>query len=210
MDWMGRWQRDLSAPPGFANRWRLSESPDSDESLHLAPAIHRLWAGNFPLWTESRIPYRSIWPNAGHWVIPAFALGRYRLFHRLFHRALMSLILASNSQIRGSMLDQAGSVRDPVARVRRSFGQAGRLGRRGSWRCDWPRRRPLDRGGAGDWVIGSDSTVSVDGARYSKPRDREQAAATFAPSPAGRCCLSSAVALARQGQVDWSHAETAG
>ena len=31
--------------------------------------------------------------------------------------------------------------------------------------------------GADDWVIGSDSTVTVDGVRYSKPRDRDEAAA---------------------------------
>lgn len=63
--------------------------------------------------------------------------------------------------------------------------------------------------GPSDWVIGSDSSVSVDGIRYSKPRDRK-AATDHLRSFSGRTMLlSSAVALARDGRVDWSHAETA-
>ena len=64
-------------------------------------------------------------------------------------------------------------------------------------------------GGPDDWVIGSDSTVTVDGARYSKPRDRDEAAAHLRAFSGRTMLLSSAVALARQGAVDWSHAETA-
>lgn len=63
--------------------------------------------------------------------------------------------------------------------------------------------------GVGAWVIGSDSTVSVDGARYSKPRDRAEAAAHLRAFSGRTILLSSAVALARRGKVDWSHAETA-
>lgn len=60
-----------------------------------------------------------------------------------------------------------------------------------------------------DWVIGSDSIVSVDGKRFSKPRDRDEAA-THLRSFSGRTMLlSGAVALASEGKVDWSHAETA-
>lgn len=62
---------------------------------------------------------------------------------------------------------------------------------------------------AGDWVIGSDSTISVDGTRYSKPRDRDEAAAHLRAFSGRPMLLSSAVALAREGQVDWSYAETA-
>lgn len=64
-------------------------------------------------------------------------------------------------------------------------------------------------GAATDWVIGSDSTVSVDGARYSKPRDREEAASHLRAFSGRTMLLSSAVALANQGLVDWAHAETA-
>jgi septum formation protein len=60
-----------------------------------------------------------------------------------------------------------------------------------------------------NWVIGSDSTIMVDGKRYSKPRDRDEAANHLRTFSARTMLLSSAVALARQGRVEWSHAETA-
>ncbi len=60
-----------------------------------------------------------------------------------------------------------------------------------------------------DWVIGSDSVISVDGTRFSKPRDRAEAGAHLAAFSGRTMLLSSAVALARGGAVDWSHAETA-
>ena len=63
--------------------------------------------------------------------------------------------------------------------------------------------------GADAWVIGSDSTVTVGGVRYSKPRDRQQAAEHLRAFSGRTMLLSSAVALANQGRVDWSHAETA-
>lgn len=55
------------------------------------------------------------------------------------------------------------------------------------------------------WVIGSDSVVSVGSRRFSKPRDRNEAAThlrTFSGQPMQ---LVSAVALAHNGKVDWSH-----
>lgn len=61
----------------------------------------------------------------------------------------------------------------------------------------------------GDWVIGSDSAVEVDGLLYSKPRDRDEAAAHLKAFSGRAMMLSSAVALARDGVVDWCHAETA-
>lgn len=62
---------------------------------------------------------------------------------------------------------------------------------------------------ADDWVIGSDSSVSVDGLRYSKPCDRDEAAAHLRAFSGRTMLLSSAVALANRGRSDWSHAETA-
>ncbi len=123
----------------------------------------------------------------------------------------MSLILASNSQIRRIMLDQAGvifTVRSP------EFDEdAVKLGHGGDGES---LARRLAEGkaasvmsDAGDWVIGSDSTISVDGTRYSKPRDREESAAHLRAFSGQTMLLSSAVALARSGQADWSHAETA-
>ena len=61
----------------------------------------------------------------------------------------------------------------------------------------------------GEWVIGSDSVVEVDRQRYSKPRDRAQAAEHLRGFSGRTMLLSSAVALADGGQLDWSHAETA-
>lgn len=60
-----------------------------------------------------------------------------------------------------------------------------------------------------DWVIGSDSVVSVAGRIFDKPRDREEAAGHlrfFSDKP---MALTSAVALVRGGDLDWRHVETA-
>ncbi len=58
-------------------------------------------------------------------------------------------------------------------------------------------------------MIGSDSAVSVGGLLYSKPRDRDEAALHLRAFSGRTMMLSSAVALARDGAVDWVHAETA-
>ena len=122
----------------------------------------------------------------------------------------MSLILASNSQIRRLMLEQADvefAVRSPEfdEAHAKNDGQSGEQ-----------LAKQLAEGkavsvadGPDDWVIGSDSTVSVDGIRYSKPRDRDEAAVHLRAFSGRTILLSSAVALANQGRVDWSHAETA-
>lgn len=108
------------------------------------------------------------------------------------------------------MLEQAGvefDVRSPVFdedQVKRDGLEGEELARR------------LAEGKAGsislgpeDWLIGSDSTISVDGVRYSKPRSRDEAAAHLRTFSGRTMLLSSAVALARQGEVDWSHVDTA-
>ena len=123
----------------------------------------------------------------------------------------MTLILASNSEIRRHMLTQAGmefratSPEFDEATVKQAHvgdGQSLALtlaeGKAGSISA-----------GPGDWVIGSDSVVSVDGRFYSKPRDRSAAAAHLAAFSGRSMLLSSAVALVKDGRIDWSHAETA-
>jgi septum formation protein len=123
----------------------------------------------------------------------------------------MSLILASNSQIRRSMLEQAGvdfAVRSPKydeAAAKQDFIDDGETlalrlaeGKAASVAA-----------GPDDWVIGSDSTVTVEEVRYSKPRDREEAANHLRAFSGRTMLLSSAVALAGNQRVDWSHAETA-
>jgi septum formation protein len=61
----------------------------------------------------------------------------------------------------------------------------------------------------GDWVIGSDSTVSVDGRLFDKPHGREDAAEHLRTFSGRNMLLSSAVALATEGRADWTHCETA-
>lgn len=122
----------------------------------------------------------------------------------------MSLILASKSEIRRSMLTQAGvafEVRPPDF-DEHSVKQEGFEGEILAARLAEGKAASIDTG-PGDWVIGSDSTVSVDGRHYSKPRDRGEAAEHLRLFSGNTMLLSSAVALARNGKVDWSHAETA-
>ena len=83
----------------------------------------------------------------------------------------MSLILASNSQIRRVMLEQAG-----VEFVARPPDFDEDKVKRGHVGDGENLARQLAEGkamsvaaGPGNWVIGSDSVVSVDGIRFSKP-----------------------------------------
>ena len=63
--------------------------------------------------------------------------------------------------------------------------------------------------GSGDWVIGSDSVVSAGGRLFDKPGDRADAADHLRFFSGKVMQLTSAVALARGGEIDWSHVETA-
>ena len=60
-----------------------------------------------------------------------------------------------------------------------------------------------------DWVIGSDSIVTVDGRQFDKPADREQAVEHLRFFSGNPMVLTSAVALARGGAVDWSVSDSA-
>jgi septum formation protein len=61
----------------------------------------------------------------------------------------------------------------------------------------------------GAWVIGSDSVVSSGGRLFSKPRDKTEAAEHLRSFSGKPMQLTSAVALAHGGNLDWSHVETA-
>jgi len=61
----------------------------------------------------------------------------------------------------------------------------------------------------GEWVIGSDSVVSVGGRLFSKPTDRAEAADHLRFFSGKRMELTSAVALAHGGTLEWEHADTA-
>ena len=58
-------------------------------------------------------------------------------------------------------------------------------------------------------VLGSDSLVEVDGDRFNKPGSREEAAAHLRSFSGREMQLHSAAALARNGEVVWSHAAMA-
>lgn len=59
------------------------------------------------------------------------------------------------------------------------------------------------------WVIGSDSLLSVDGRRFSKPAGREEAAEHLRVFSGRTMTLTSAVTLAKGGAVEWSTADFA-
>lgn len=61
----------------------------------------------------------------------------------------------------------------------------------------------------GQWVIGSDSVVSVDAERFGKPADRATAAEHLRRFSGKPMVLTSAVALARDGVADWAVADSA-
>jgi septum formation protein len=58
-------------------------------------------------------------------------------------------------------------------------------------------------------VIGSDSVVSVGGRLFGKPRDRDEAAEHLRFFSGKTMLLTSAVALARGGKVDWECLDSA-
>jgi septum formation protein len=60
-----------------------------------------------------------------------------------------------------------------------------------------------------DWVIGSDSVVSVVGRSFDKPSGRDEAAEHLRFFSGKSMLLTSAVALARNGELDWRHVATA-
>lgn len=122
----------------------------------------------------------------------------------------MPLILASTSPIRHQLLRQAGveviviePQVDEEAVKKAHVGDAPGL----ALRLAEAKARSPER--PSDFVIGSDSTLSVDGCLYSKPRDRAEAARHLAAFSGKDIVLSSAVALARDGVIEWRHVDHA-
>ena len=124
----------------------------------------------------------------------------------------MSLILASSSAIRRAMLDQAGVAyevvrpevdEDPIqaAHAGEDFELALALAEAKAGEVS--ARRP------GDWVIGGDSVISVEGRRFSKPASRAEAEDHLRFFSGRPMRLVSSVALARDGLVEWNHISNA-
>jgi septum formation protein len=63
--------------------------------------------------------------------------------------------------------------------------------------------------GDDDWVIGSDSVVGAGDRLFDKPRSRDDAAEHLRFFSGKEMQLTSAVALARGGTLDWRHVERA-
>ena len=119
----------------------------------------------------------------------------------------MTLILASTSAIRRQMLDAAGvayeAAKPAVDETALKLGltSAAEIARR------LAEAKALSI--PGGWVIGSDSVVSCGGRLFSKPEDREEAADHLRFFSGKTMELTSAVALTRGAQLDWSHVATA-
>lgn len=120
----------------------------------------------------------------------------------------MGLILASTSAIRRQMLDAAGvdyrackpEVDEALLKAR--FDTADEI----ASALAAAKASSIDGDG---WVIGSDSIVSVGRRLFDKPRGREEAAEHLRFFSGKTMLLTSAVALACAGDVDWVHLETA-
>ena len=132
-------------------------------------------------------------------------------YPQAFPDRAMSLILASNSSIRKAMLDQAGlSYRIVSPDFDEDIVKQKHVGDGEGLVIRLAQGKALSiAAGDNDWIIGSDSSVIVDGERFSKPRNRDDAAAHLRAFSRRTLELSSGVALVRDGKVVWSHAETA-
>lgn len=109
------------------------------------------------------------------------------------------------------MLNQAGidHEAEPAAIDESTAKQAGRPGAEVALELAREKALAVSRRRPGDWVIGSDSVVSIGGTLFDKPADRDQAAEHLRRFSGRTMELSSAVALARDGAVDWTHADSA-
>ena len=123
----------------------------------------------------------------------------------------MPLILASTSSIRTQMLAQAGVAHEArPPQVDEAIVKRGHVGDGATLALLLAKAKAESlETRAEDWVIGSDSTLSVGGKLYSKPRDRDQAAQHLAAFSGQRMHLASAVSLARAKRTEWSQCATA-
>jgi septum formation protein len=122
------------------------------------------------------------------------------------------LLLASSSAIRQAMLDAAGV---DYAALPAGIDESAAKERMGSdpatlaLELAKAKAQAVSAQHPGDWVIGSDSVVSVDRRQYDKPASREEAADHLRSFSGKAMQLVSAVALARGGATDWAHCDSA-
>jgi septum formation protein len=118
----------------------------------------------------------------------------------------MPLVLASSSAIRRAMLEQAGVDFTVVPAAIDESAEKARLADPAALVTNLSQQKALEvsKRRPGDWVIGSDSAVSVGDRLFEKPRDREQAGEHLRFFSGKAMRLTSAVALGRDGVVDWT------
>jgi septum formation protein len=123
----------------------------------------------------------------------------------------LALILASSSPIRRQMLDTAGFEHVAMAsaidedRIKAAYSDAAEI----TAELAAEKALSVSRTLPDAWVIGSDSAINVDQRLFNKPTSREAAAEHLRAFSGRAMQLTSAVALARAGKVDWRHVETA-
>ncbi len=123
----------------------------------------------------------------------------------------MALILASSSAIRSQMLAAAGvefetakpDVDEEAVKARYQHPEELTVA------LAEAKALSVNSASSRDWLIGSDSVVSVDGRRFDKPPGREQASEHLRAFSGKTMQLTSAVALAHDGAADWRHVEAA-
>jgi septum formation protein len=120
----------------------------------------------------------------------------------------LTLILASTSAIRRQMLDAAGVDHAAVKPDVDEDAMKARLDDAAQIAAELAVAKACSISSSG-WVIGSDSVVSSGGRLFDKPRDRDDAAEHLRLFSGKAMELTSAVALARDGALDWRHVETA-
>jgi len=123
----------------------------------------------------------------------------------------LALILASGSPIRRQMLEQAGVEHRVIApEIDESVMKTALLGpaviAAGLARA---KAIAVSQARPEAWVIGSDSIVTVEGRRFDKPVLRENAAEHLRFFSGKAMTLTSAVALARGGELDWAVSDEA-
>lgn len=121
------------------------------------------------------------------------------------------IVLASKSASRRSMLGAAGVEFDvrPANVDERALEACLDTVGPGAVSLALAEAKALSVDGGGLLVLGSDSVVSVDGQRFSKPASRAQAAEHLRFFSGRTMHLHSAAALARDGQAVWHHADEA-
>ena len=119
----------------------------------------------------------------------------------------MPLILASTSAIRRQILDAAG-IEHLVSKPQVDEDEL-KLGLASPAEIAARLAEAKALSVAGEWVIGSDSVVSAGGRLFNKPRDKAEAAEHLAFFSGRAMELTSAVALAHGGALEWSHVERA-